>query len=272
MAIRERNCKRCNFVFTPLVSRRLYCSTDCRQEEYDDYRATLRKLGKATETINCRHCATPFQRTNYAVWHCSGACSVAARKARAINATRKWRVTQFEKVRPGGLVVCKRCAVEFTTKSLRQIYCGDECYRRRRSTYVIAPVVEVDDEPATLTVIACELTECGKDFQQTQAHQRYCCILHRRRHTRRTSYRAELGKAPIMSGSASLAERKETMREAMAHLQQVKGHGFEYSGYSESSPREVTSTLTSCPHCRAYGTDTLGRVQHSSWCREAVAP
>jgi hypothetical protein len=116
----------------------------------------------------------------------------------------------------------------------------------------------------------CELPECGQMFQPKQEHQRYCCAMHRRRHTRRTSYRADLGKPPILSGKPSRDENAETMREAMRHLSMVHKEGFLSAGFTETAPREATGPgPTGCQHCRAAGV-YQGRIQHSNWCREAV--
>jgi hypothetical protein len=222
----------------------------------------------------CRHCGEAFTPLAGNAVVCRRASCVSGQVSETRLREIAKRDQQRATVRPTGTTTCPQCGDAFTCLDLRRKHCSDVCYRasrnewqrqyeaRQRMGYVKLPPLPVRD---------CELPECGQAFQPEQAHQRYCCIRHRKLHTRRTSYRAEIGKAPIKSGAASRQNAVDELREAMAHLQAVKGHGFEYSGYSESRPREVTSTLTSCPHCRAYGTDTLGRVVHSSWCKEAVA-
>lgn len=49
----------------------------------------------------------------------------------------------------------------------------------------------------------------------------------------------------------------------------MHGKGFEFSGFSESAPRQATTTVTGCPTCRASGKDYQGNIRHSSWCQEA---
>jgi hypothetical protein len=220
----------------------------------------------------CKSCGASFPVTNGRGLYCPGECSHAAHLARVERRKIKLRDKRRAEVRPGGEVTCP-CGVTFTALDLRRKRCSDECYRAARSEWQrqyeeTKRVKGKTNDP--LPVIACGLPECGEMFQPDQPHQRYCCTLHRRRHTRRTSYRAELGKPPIQSGMPSRDEFNETMRQALKHVSMVHKAGFLEAGYTEANPREVTSTLTSCPHCRAYGRDTLGRVVHSHWCREAV--
>jgi hypothetical protein len=222
----------------------------------------------------CKSCGALFPVTNGRGLYCPGECSHAAHLARVKRRKEKLRDERRAEVRPSGTTDCRQCGAIVNSPNLLHVYCSKECRRVNRNEWqrqhyeATKRVKGKTDE--LLPVIACGLPECGQAFQPAQPHQRYCSLTCRRRHTRRTSYRAELGKAPILSGKPSRDERQETMREAMRHLGMVHSPGFLSAGYTEERPREVTSTLTSCPHCRAYGKDTLGRVVHSHWCREAV--
>jgi hypothetical protein len=190
-------------------------------------------------------------------------------KRREVAIRDQWRA----EVRPDATTDCLWCGALVNSPDLRRQYCTRECRRlahnRKQSLYDERVRMKgKTNDP--LPVIACGLPECGETFQPAQTHQRYCSLMCRRRHTRRNSYRAEQGKPPILPGKPSRDERQETMREAMRHLGMVHSPGFLSAGYTEANPREVASTLTSCPHCRAYGRDTLGRVIHSHWCRESA--
>ena len=263
MPYKDKACRKCGAVFAPTNGRQLNCLGGCAGDPpagtYDDR--------------PCLSCGVMFTPPGGRSLYCPGACSDAARVARMKRREVAIRDQRRAEVRPDATTDCLWCGALVNSPDLRRQYCTRECRRlahnSKQSIYDERMRFMAYEKQPPLPVRDCEFPECGEPFQPAQTSQRYCCLTHRRRHTRRKDYRADHGLPPIQSGKPSRDERHETMREAMRHLGMVHSPGFLEAGYTEANPREVTSTLTSCPHCRAYGRDTLGRVVHSGWCREA---
>ena len=173
----------------------------------------------------------------------------------------QWSFWHGDKPHLHPIRTCARegCDTEFKARDRLNIYCSLTCKRtagkaaeRQKTAAKVYPVG------------TCLLPECNAQFDLVQPAQQFCSTTHQRRHARRRQ------KAPGYVPVRSVRNPDTIPAAEQTTIKAATGHGYERSGYSESKPREATTSgPRGCSHCRAAGRDLRGNIIHSNWCREA---
>jgi hypothetical protein len=265
-AMIQLQCVKCGAEFASKTRRRQHCSNRCRKNHtYDRIRVQVVEMAR-----NCLKCGAGFTTKDARKVYCGRICMRTAGDAKRDRSPADETVKAERR--------CANCGGSFLTASPQRMCCSDRCTSQRRtkrhSEYQRqrwAAVAKQSPERTAPERPRCK--GCNQLFRPSGPGVRYCKSECRRKRAneRRQDYRAKARQSAIRPTDPveTWPDQAPKPRIRYDRPGPITGKGFTFSGFSEAAPRQAVTTVAGCPRCRRYGTDTLGRQNHDSWCPEA---